>query len=94
MGYRELKERGQAAALNIGESAPFQAHLAEETPENRLDRCLGCPSELGTGQMLIRVCVKVGTENCEVWRSELGTERIGDRSDVDQSLRESRYREL
>jgi len=30
MGYRELTERGQAAALIIGESAPFQVHLAEE----------------------------------------------------------------
>src|SRR5580704_1967048 len=29
MGYREHTERWQAAALIIGESAPFQAHLAE-----------------------------------------------------------------
>jgi hypothetical protein len=30
MGYGELTERGQAAALIIGEIAPFQAHLPEE----------------------------------------------------------------
>ena len=51
MGYRELTERRQAAALIIGESAPFQAHLAEETQENGVDRSLGCRGECSAGRV-------------------------------------------